>query len=354
MRPIRFGQASYRATVLPLLLLALATGLMVSCWPLGSNLDSRFHSQETMAASAAQPYPYTQISKQLVGDGASAYWVFQPEATKPLSAPVVLFLHGWMAMDPYPYGGWIDHLAKSGNIVVYPVFQTSRNDTPEEMQENALRAIREAIRDLDNNPIRPDWNQFSIVGHSLGGGLSALVAANAQSVGLPMPQVIMAVAPGWTEGELPTAELSQISSSSYLIIVEGADDELAESRQGANIYRATPQIPSERKAYFVLASGDDNLEVTHSSPLSPLESYRNADLSRREVRQQRFGTFFFNVLTGQNAGTIDQLDSAGYWPIFDSARQAAASGRPALSVADNFSQVTGSGNPDSPQRLVVE
>src|SRR5437879_2664552 len=69
-------------------------------------------------------YVYTKVSAEMHGEGVKAYWVFEPvgvEAGKKL--PLVIFNHGWSAIQPMPYGAWIDHIVKRGNIVVYPVYQ---------------------------------------------------------------------------------------------------------------------------------------------------------------------------------------------------------------------------------------
>lgn len=371
MKPRRTHHSKQRGarrqrTTMTTILLALAVCLTL-IFAIGKG-NRNIMAQPLQSVSASQKsYPYSQVSKELIGEGAFAYWIFQPQGETPATAPVTLFLHGWMAIDPYPYGGWIDHLAKSGHIVIYPVFQTSQKESAEAMEENAFEAIRQAIAYLDNtNLIRPNWSRLSIVGHSFGGGLSTLVAANAQSLGLPAPKVIMAVAPGWKSGGLPTQTLDQISPDSHLLIIEGADDELADSRQGANIYDATPQIPTDRKEFVLLETNDSDVPVDHSAPLAPMESYRNATLSRREVRRQRFGALVLGVLTGQSAGTTDYLDADGYWRILDQANQAATTSRaqPNQSVASSLSaqsdvasassQASGKGSPDNPQRIVME
>lgn len=306
-----------------------------------------------MAASPPSAYPYGQVSKTLIGSGASSYWVFQPQGAT-AAAPVVIFLHGWMALDPYFYGGWIDHLVRSGNIVVYPVFQASRNDTPEAMEQYALESIRQAVSTLNaDSSFRPDWNRLSIVGHSFGGGLSTLVAANAQRYGLPTAKLVVAIAPGWRGGNLPTETLGQIPASTYLLIVDGVNDEFRSNRQGAAIYAATPQIPTDRKEIIVLGAGS-NAQVNHSSPLAPLESYRNSNLSSGQVLRQRIATSLFNLAARQQPGTIDFIDSNGYWRILDAANQAIANGEPVLpTVSQRFGQSSGGGTPDNPRQLTV-
>lgn len=316
-------------------------------------------SDQQIASVGTQKYPHNQVNKVLKGSGASAYWVYSPASPIPSSTPVVLFLHGWMAMDPYVYGGWIDHLVRSGSIVIYPVFQTSKKDTPESILQNTIAATLEAVKEVNSDTsIRPNWNNFSIVGHSLGGGLSVQVAAQAESQGLPMPQAIMSVEPGWQGKDgMPTADLKKIPDSVSLLIIEGADDQFKETRQGRTIYNTTSQISSNRKLFVVLGSNDSNFKVDHSAPLSPLDSYRSHVLSAREQRRQNFNVWLFNLITGTDQGQIDAVDYNGFWPLFDNLRHGASSSQKGKltinSQSSYIDSVSGSGTPDDPQKIMI-
>src|SRR6185503_14310076 len=57
------------------------------------------------------------VRESSYGAGGKQYWIFEPDTAETL--PVVVFLHGYGNMDPGIYGGWIDHLAQRGNIVIY-------------------------------------------------------------------------------------------------------------------------------------------------------------------------------------------------------------------------------------------
>ena len=50
--------------------------------------------------------------------------IFRPARdAAPGPAPVVVFLHGWRAVDPSWYGLWIAHLVGEGDTVIYPAYQ---------------------------------------------------------------------------------------------------------------------------------------------------------------------------------------------------------------------------------------
>ena len=46
--------------------------------------------------------------------------------------PVVVFLHAWGAPNPQAYGSWIDHLARTGSLVIFPRFQDLNRTRPSE------------------------------------------------------------------------------------------------------------------------------------------------------------------------------------------------------------------------------
>jgi pimeloyl-ACP methyl ester carboxylesterase len=274
------------------------------------------------------------VTKKLYGEKALSYWLYQPADPAPASAPVILFLHGWNGKDPYYYGGWIEHLVKSGKIVIYPVFQTSILDSPDEMMENAIQGTKDAIARLQMpDQVRPELDKFAIVGHSLGGGLTAKIAARAEQAALPAPKALMLVQPGWKgSDQMPLDDLSRIPSSVLMLIVEGDEDQFRDTRQGGNIFCRTTQIAADRKRYLMLRSNshkDPPLIADHSSPLSPQEDY----LADGPGTNKKWRARVVQLL-GMREGETDELDYYGYWKLFDALLEAANGGQKITAVSD--------------------
>lgn len=68
---------------------------------------------------ATPAYPHRSFTAEAFGAGETSYWLFEPDEPKPERAPVVVFSHGWIAVNPGVYGAWIEHLVRSGRIVIY-------------------------------------------------------------------------------------------------------------------------------------------------------------------------------------------------------------------------------------------
>ena len=113
------------------------------------------------------------------GSNGSEFWLYEPTAAKSGEKPsLIIFLHGWAAIDPWVYSAWIDHLVKQGNVVIYPRYQSNVLKHPSNFLPNAIKAVKEALAVLETDGhVKPDLDRCAIVGHSARGLLTPLMAA---------------------------------------------------------------------------------------------------------------------------------------------------------------------------------
>lgn len=175
------------------------------------------------------------------------FWLFEPAAPIPDRAPVVVFHHGYGAINPMIYGAWIRHLVRQGNIVIYPRYQKnllfpgSKHFVP-----NAVKGIKSALRLLseEEGRIRPDTNAFFMAGHSYGGAITANIAARYEELGLPQPKGVVLCAPGTGPlkgGLLETYE--GINPKTRLGIMVSVNDYVVGEELGRKIYETATQAP---------------------------------------------------------------------------------------------------------------
>jgi len=257
---------------------------------------------------------HQQVVSTFNGSGARAYWLYEPAAPKPVQAPLIVFNHGWGAMSPQPYTAWIDHLVKRGNIVIYPVYQDSRRTPVADFTPNAVAAVLDAIRRLQQEPghVRPQLDRFALAGHSMGGIVSANLAALWEQAGLPRPRAVMCVEPGktWTLSRRIAAELadlSRIPADTLLLAVAGDRDRLARDVDAKRIFRESTRVPLDNKDFVMLVSDDHGqpaLNASHFAPVAP--AVGGAAAAGR---------------------VVDALDFFGTWKLLDALTDAAFYGK---------------------------
>ena len=141
--------------------------------------------------------PDAEIVKRAVGQASAATYVFHMAGQPAQARPVIVFLHGWGAVNPSSYGGWIDHLARRGYLVLFPAFQTVGRTRPVDATANARKLVAAALAALaDDKDARPDTSRFAVIGHSAGAGIAANLAADPAASGLPAPRAVFALMAG--------------------------------------------------------------------------------------------------------------------------------------------------------------
>jgi acetyl esterase/lipase len=269
-------------------------------------------------------YMHAAVFAREVRSGAQGWWLFTPQNPAPARAPVVVFCHGWGALDPKGYRAWIEHIVRRGNIVIWPNYQDSLRVPGAQFLPNAIVGVRDALADLNSGSagIKPDLEHVAVVGHSAGGLLSAELAAVAAREHLPVFRAVMPVQPGdgsrdgTRRATIPTAELAPMPASTLLLVVVGADDHFAYEQPGLHIYDATALVPAANKN--VLEMQTDR----HGSPA--LVANHFAPAAQVDARTPRTHALFAEF---EHAGAVDALDWYGTWKLFDALSDAAFYGR---------------------------
>lgn len=276
-------------------------------------------------------YPFGAVKASSFGSGDHAFWIFEPAEPAPETAPLIVFSHGWMAIDPAAYGAWIEHLVRRGAIVLYAQYQTGPLTFPAAFTPNSVRAIKDAIVELGREGhVRPDLRRVGYVGHSAGGLLTANLAALAQSSGLPVPGAAMCVQPGIsneTRGRLgiPLADLSQMPAGMLLLCVAGDRDRVVGDADARLILRRAVSLKPENKNFILVRSdehGSPPLIADHLSPCGTSMSFGQA------LRPGLGGGRRLGVRRGtEGLAGVNALDTRAYWRLFDALCEAAWTGQ---------------------------
>lgn len=269
---------------------------------------------QTANGPGGAEYVHTEVIKTSYGSGAHQYWIYEPSSPKPATAPVIVFNHGWAVMYPIIYEGWILHLVKKGNIVIYPRYQESVTTPNKEFTNNSIQATKNAIKVLQSGDhVKPDLNQFAIVGHSAGGIISINMAVKALNAGLPAPKAVFCVEPGKSgngtdKRGILLENLSKVPEETLLLTLAGDRDNITGTGDAEKIYLETTSISKENKNYVVLVSDEHGKPSLYADHIAPLAfQYGSAQPSI---------TFL-----------IDSLDYYGTWKLFDALYEAAFYGR---------------------------
>jgi len=256
-------------------------------------------------------YAHNGVIKTRYNWGAHQYWIFEPDDPKPETAPLIVFNHGWTAIFPIIYQEWIYHIVKKGNIVVYPRYQRGISIGFKNFYSNAVQAVKDAIEELENGDhVRPELDKFAIVGHSLGGGFTAYMAADAQDAGLPIPKAIMPVQPAVLFGN--NVDLSKIPNETLMLVIVGDNDTVVGNESGKTIFYNSTQVPLLQKDFVIQVTdtyGEPDLVADHLAPICTPSS-----------------------------DTVDAMDYYSTWKLFDALTDYAFYGINKEYCFDNTSQ----------------
>lgn len=218
-------------------------------------------------------YAYETMTIERVGELPSGAWVFLPGgvADRDLSGmPVILFLHGFGATDPQTYRAWITHLARRGNIVVYPDYQPAGFLVPDQsgFVANLLAGVR---RGLATAGVAPE--AVHVVGHSLGGVLGTAYLAAGPAAGLPPAASLTVIAPGGcgtcgtTEGfGVPLPDNPRAPDGLLVHVVTGSEDTIVGDGDARAIWSRLDAVPEARKRFVEVRSdrhGEPALVADH-------------------------------------------------------------------------------------------
>jgi acetyl esterase/lipase len=214
--------------------------------------------------------------------------------------PLVIFFHGYTAIEPEIFRPWIDHIVGRGAIVVYPYYQKVDDLILPEFIDNSVVAVRDALDELAMpGHVAVDLSRVGVVGHSVGAVLTADYAAIAAKEGLPIPTVMMPVEPGGCvdcnelgqNPGVPLKDFSLIPSTVRAYIITGNADDFVGDVGAKHIWNGMTAVPSTQRDYVIVNSD------YHGAP--PL-----------------FADHGFPV-AGPLPKDLDALDWYGTWKLFD-------------------------------------
>lgn len=262
---------------------------------------------------------YTHAAVKMSGFAGEAdgYWLFEPDSPRPDSAPVVVFHHGYGAINPMIYGGWLRHIVQQGNIVIYPRYQNNLfSPSSKKFAANASAAIRDALAELrSGDHVRPSEGGLILAGHSYGGAISAYLGVNYETLGIPRPEGILLASPG--TGPLNGARLDSYEAMPEdvrLLVMVSVNDHVVGDELGRVIFETAIHTPQRNLiVQHPDGHGDPALSAGHNESYA-LDSAFDAGIHNLSYRR------------AMGVAKLDATDYYGYWKLLDALMACVRSG----------------------------
>ena len=216
-------------------------------------------TEPEFAPAPAGRYVPDGAERSDLGEGAQGVSIFRPAGSSGAPAPVVIFLHAWVAVDPARYGPWIGHLVRRGATVIFPAYQTKPAYDTAAPLGNVIASVHAALAHVALVPGR-----LVVAGHSAGGALAADFAAVAADNGLPAPAAAFSVYPGrklrHLDMPIPSADLARIAPGTRVLVYAGERDTAVGSGTANSIVRGAT------RADVTMRTVRDDTVDEHSAP----------------------------------------------------------------------------------------
>ncbi len=311
------------------------------------------------------------VAKRMLGTHNAVTYIFYSAEMAGKTKPVAVIFHPWGGTDPQLYGGWIDHLARQGYLVLFPQYQVPGKTPGKDASERATHLVKSALDSLRDDPdVQPDLNRIAYIGH-LAGSIVALNLA-AQQSDLPTPRLVLAVMPGGIASAkeinaIPLSDLATMAPETMLITMSNDRNSGATDRVARRLLQESRGVSLQNKLFIRVnsdAHGFPALSASLTAPGSPLADYsvatigappdptpvaepaptpRGKNKGRGRRAQQNRGVNISATISGEQlllvkqiqTNVTDTLDYLAFWKTFDMATEAAFSGREAVSLREN-------------------
>jgi hypothetical protein len=258
-------------------------------------------------------YAHAKVEVYEALEAGEHYWLYTPTEPKPEKAPVIVFLHGFGALNPEGYDAWLEHMCRRGNIVIYPQWQAHNFEAPANYNTNAAASILDAFKYLeaDEDRVQPIKEKFAIAGHSAGGVNSANMAADWETLKLPKPVAVMPIQPGRAfscdckaqkNGLIPLSKFEQIPEEALLLSIFSDSDSTVGSWCAKTFFKEATKVKAENKNLVEFISSDYGK--------TPVVAHHNTPAAPTAAEQM-----------------IDVWDWHGYWKLLDGLTDAAFHGK---------------------------
>jgi poly(3-hydroxybutyrate) depolymerase len=233
------------------------------------------------------------------------FWLYEPNNPTPDSANVVVFIHGLGETNPKLYGAFIKHLVRKGNIVIYPRYQKDLNVSSTTFNDSCAHGIKRGLDTIQQaGHVKGRIQNFFVLGHSVGGILTANMTMLYQQYGLPKPLTAFSMQPG-AAGFL-SPDYSSFPADVMYLSMMSEDDIIVGTGPGTTLYNQTVNVPTSHKN-LVHTYGDSHgspaITATHFDPLAGDAAFDNGESN------------LFILASGN--GPVDAFDYFCTWKLQD-------------------------------------
>jgi len=279
-----------------------------------------------------------------VGNGPERAYVMIPENVDKRRLPVTIFLHGWLGMSPRNFGALIDHLARRGSIVIYPVYQDGDRTPPQLVTGLAATGVANALDYLERmQPGLADRSRTLYFGFSMGATIALNFAAEPERYGVPPPAGVVVVAPGdarhIAHGQLAQSivgPLEKIPPNLPVALLSGLEDTSIGVPMARQMAPRLCHIQADRRVLMFFPAGgtaEKPVRAGHGSPGAPDSRYDFRSTQSVDLRLPHRG--YYEV-----SGSTNYLDFYGYWRVVTGMADWVASGRYPVEVfSDHARQI---------------
>lgn len=254
---------------------ASAEGMVEPVIPHGI-IQSVVQPEQAASGPGGREYRFASVQTHRIGQLPTGVTVFQPDGideTTRHDLSVIVFLHGFTAVQPQRYGAWIEHLVRRGAVVIYPDYQEAGFLTGGQDQyiNNMFAGISSGLDAFDLEPER-----VHVVGHSLGAVLTMVYGMLAAERGMPPASSLTMITPGGcrtcghTPGfGVPVALDRRLPEDMLISIVVGEDDDLVGSSDALALSRMAANVPPDRRRFVRVRSDDHGQPALAADHLFP-------------------------------------------------------------------------------------